>query len=214
MYHTGRTGTCKPNTSPEVPTTPPPPAAFTQLRSLVAGDVGVRLQTTGKLSTVRKTIVREGLVRVRCFPNFYSTAERASRGIISWCIYATVRSHPNVASPQHPLKYKGALDVVRKLYVESGVRSVFRGSLSTLAREGPGSAAYFATYEIDLISGAIMTAGSVHVGIDLPVDTVKSILQSGDGKLKHVLRPQFTDGGILATFLGVELAYKAMGKVF
>lgn len=39
-------------------------------------------------------------------------------------------------------KYKGVADVLRKLYKEGGVRSIFRGTGATLARDGPGSAAY------------------------------------------------------------------------
>ena len=39
-------------------------------------------------------------------------------------------------------KYKGVFDVVRVLYREGGVRSIFRGTGATLARDGPGSAAY------------------------------------------------------------------------
>lgn len=43
--------------------------------------------------------------------------------------------------------YNGVFDVVTKLYAEGGIRSLFRGTFATLARDGPGSAAYFATYE-------------------------------------------------------------------
>lgn len=39
-------------------------------------------------------------------------------------------------------QYKGVFDVVKHLYREGGVRSVFRGSAATVARDGPGSAAY------------------------------------------------------------------------
>lgn len=118
-----------------------------------------------------------------------------------------------------PPKYKGPLDVVRQLYVEGGVRSVFRGSLATLARDGPGSAAYFATYEIvkkqltpedqDLSLWAVMTAGGL-AGVSMwllvfPVDTVKSMLQSGDGKLGlgGVVKQVYTRGGIKAFFPGL-----------
>lgn len=38
-------------------------------------------------------------------------------------------------------KYKGVIDVMRHLYKEGGLRSIFRGSGATLARDGPGSAA-------------------------------------------------------------------------
>lgn len=39
------------------------------------------------------------------------------------------------------LKYTGPFDVLRQLYAEGGLRSVFRGTGATLARDGPGSAA-------------------------------------------------------------------------
>jgi solute carrier family 25 carnitine/acylcarnitine transporter 20/29 len=37
--------------------------------------------------------------------------------------------------------YSGPVDVVRQLYKEGGLRSIFRGTGATLARDGPGSAA-------------------------------------------------------------------------
>ena len=38
-------------------------------------------------------------------------------------------------------QYKGVLDVMGHLYKEGGIRSIYRGTLATLARDGPGSAA-------------------------------------------------------------------------
>ncbi|KAL0951407.1 hypothetical protein HGRIS_008101 [Hohenbuehelia grisea] len=38
-------------------------------------------------------------------------------------------------------KYKGVIDVIGHLYKEGGLRSIFRGSFATVARDGPGSAA-------------------------------------------------------------------------
>lgn len=38
-------------------------------------------------------------------------------------------------------QYTGVLDVMKHLYKEGGMRSIFRGSFATLARDGPGSAA-------------------------------------------------------------------------
>ncbi|EEB97736.1 hypothetical protein MPER_02881, partial [Moniliophthora perniciosa FA553] len=38
-------------------------------------------------------------------------------------------------------KYKGVLDVMKHLYKEGGMKSIFRGSGATLMRDGPGSAA-------------------------------------------------------------------------
>ncbi|OCF60139.1 solute carrier family 25 (mitochondrial carnitine/acylcarnitine transporter), member 20/29 [Kwoniella mangroviensis CBS 10435] len=99
--------------------------------------------------------------------------------------------------------YTGPIDVVRKLYAEGGLRSLFRGTIATLARDGPGSAVYFATYELlkkqlssspetlpngekapapPLSLPAIMaaggTAGVAMWSLAIPPDTIKSRLQS------------------------------------
>ncbi|KAG8761690.1 carnitine transporter [Serendipita sp. 396] len=91
--------------------------------------------------------------------------------------------------------YNGVMDVVRGLYKEGGIRSIFRGTFATLARDGPGSAAYFAAYEVakkalvpkgqeagDLNLGAIIvaggTAGVAMWSIAIPPDVIKSRIQS------------------------------------
>jgi solute carrier family 25 carnitine/acylcarnitine transporter 20/29 len=122
----------------------------------------------------------------------------------------------------------------------------------TLARDGPGSAAYFATYEYvkrsltpkdadgnvtgDLSLPAVITAGGA-AGVAMwipvfPVDTIKSRLQSAEGRptIGGTISGVYRNGGIkaffpgfgpalaravpanAATFLGVELAHKAMNK--
>jgi solute carrier family 25 (mitochondrial carnitine/acylcarnitine transporter), member 20/29 len=55
-------------------------------------------------------------------------------------------------------RYNGVFDVVKHLYREGGVRSVFRGAGATVLRDGPGSAAYFAAYEVT--KGLLTTKGS------------------------------------------------------
>ncbi|ORE03225.1 carnitine transporter [Rhizopus azygosporus] len=92
-------------------------------------------------------------------------------------------------------KYKGPVDVVRQLYKEGGIRSIFRGTGATLLRDSPGSAAYFVAYELvkkqltpagsrpeDLSFGAVLFAGGM-AGvamwtIAIPPDVLKSRLQS------------------------------------
>lgn len=99
--------------------------------------------------------------------------------------------------------YSGPLDVVRKLYAEGGLKSIFRGSGATVLRDGPGSAVYFATYEIvknklmgsptvDPVTGVTSApplslpsvifaggmAGVAMWAIAIPPDTIKSRLQS------------------------------------
>jgi len=92
-------------------------------------------------------------------------------------------------------KYKGVLDVMRHLYKEGGIRSIFRGTAATLTRDGPGSAAYFAAYEFtkklltpvgsspaDLNLSAIVlaggTAGVAMWTLAIPPDVLKSRIQS------------------------------------
>ncbi|KZS95725.1 mitochondrial carrier [Sistotremastrum niveocremeum HHB9708] len=92
-------------------------------------------------------------------------------------------------------KYNGVIDVVRGLYREGGIRSIFRGTGATLARDGPGSAAYFAAYEVtkkyltpagsspsELNLGAVIIAGGMAGvamwSIAIPPDVLKSRLQS------------------------------------
>ncbi|KAI5124088.1 hypothetical protein M0805_000903 [Coniferiporia weirii] len=93
------------------------------------------------------------------------------------------------------VKYKGVLDVVRVLYKEGGIRSIFRGTGATLARDGPGSAAYFVGYEVtkkavtpagasasDLNLGAVIFAGGMAGvamwSIAIPPDVLKSRIQT------------------------------------
>ncbi|RAH46721.1 carnitine:acyl carnitine antiporter [Aspergillus brunneoviolaceus CBS 621.78] len=130
----------------------------------------------------------------------------------------------NPPPPGQKPKYSGGLDVVRQLYKEGGIRSVFRGSAMTLARDGPGSAAYFAAYEYikrtltpkdeqgrvtgELSMTAVLAAGGA-AGIAMwipvfPVDTVKSRLQSAPGRptIGGTIRAVYANGGFRAFFPG------------
>ena len=128
-------------------------------------------------------------------------------------------------APGEKPRYAGGVDVVRQLYRDGGVRSVFRGSAATLARDGPGSAAYFATYEylkrrltpVDPATGrpsgelsltAVSAAGGA-AGVAMwtaifPVDTVKSRLQTSEGSVSigSVVRELYGRGGLRAFFPG------------
>lgn len=157
-------------------------------------------------------------------------------------------------APGEKPRYSGGTDVVRQLYKEGGIRSVYRGSAMTLARDGPGSATYFASYEYvkrkmtpkdadgkpsgELSLTAVMTAGGA-AGVAMwvpvfPIDTIKSRLQSAEGRptIGGTIRGLYASGGLKAffpgmgpamaravpanavTFLGVELAHKAMNNAF
>lgn len=135
-----------------------------------------------------------------------------------------VQGQKTLAPGEKP-RYSGAGDVVRQLYKEGGLRSVFRGSAATLARDGPGSAAYFAAYEYikreltprdpitgkpsgDLSLTAVTCAGAA-AGVAMwvpvfPVDTVKSRLQTAEGNvtLGGVIKEVYGRGGLKAFFPG------------
>ncbi|WVF66558.1 hypothetical protein IAT40_001298 [Kwoniella sp. CBS 6097] len=89
--------------------------------------------------------------------------------------------------------YSGPIDVVRKLYAEGGLRSLFRGTGATLVRDGPGSAKSLSSAPETLPNGekapapplslpAVMlaggTAGVAMWSLAIPPDTIKSRLQS------------------------------------
>lgn len=134
-----------------------------------------------------------------------------------------VQGQKQLAPGEKP-KYNGGVDVVRQLYKEGGIRSVFRGTVATLARDGPGSACYFAAYEYikrkltpkDPVTGkagqlsipAVIAAGGgagVAMWIPVfPVDTVKSRLQTAEGNvtLGGVIRELYGKGGVKAFFPG------------
>jgi solute carrier family 25 carnitine/acylcarnitine transporter 20/29 len=116
-------------------------------------------------------------------------------------------------------QFNGAFDVVKHLYKEGGIRSVFKGSAATLARDGPGSALYFAAYEYTKKSltpeggeasfGSILFAGGM-AGVAMwvpvfPIDTIKSNLQSSDHpqSIAQVTRSIYAKGGFKAFFPGI-----------
>jgi solute carrier family 25 carnitine/acylcarnitine transporter 20/29 len=139
-------------------------------------------------------------------------------------------------------QYSGGFDALRGIYKQGGLRSgttqspffdltvVFRGSLATIARDGPGSAAYFAVYEytkrkltpegkqlslpavimagglagiLSPISGLI--AGVAMWTLVFPVDTIKSALQASatPTTLPATVRMLNARGGIGAFFPGI-----------
>ncbi|KAK3618609.1 carnitine transporter [Elasticomyces elasticus] len=138
-------------------------------------------------------------------------------------IILQIQGQKQLAPGEKP-KYSGGMDVVRQLYKQGGIKSVYRGSVMTLARDGPGSAAYFATYETikrrltpkdesgkpqKLSLPAVMAAGGA-AGVAMwipvfPVDTIKSRLQSADGNagISATIKQLYAKGGLKAFFPGM-----------
>ncbi|VDK70988.1 unnamed protein product [Onchocerca ochengi] len=116
------------------------------------------------------------------------------------CLLQVQHSGPTNSSAVH---YNGPVDVVRKLYKQGGIRSIYRGSMATLLRDVPASAVYLATYEYlktlfargsttknlsplsTLAAGGL--AGIANWSICIPPDVLKSRLQTApEGKYPEV----------------------------
>jgi len=124
-------------------------------------------------------------------------------------------------------KYTGMVDCGRQILREGGIRSLYRGTVLTLARDGPGSMAWFGVYEltkrelmraqgIDPATGqlsplAILTAGGLAGmacwSVAIPPDVLKSRFQTApEGKytgiydvFKHLMKEE----GLSAMYKGI-----------
>ena len=117
--------------------------------------------------------------------------------------------------------------ILRQLYREGGFRSIYKGAALTFARDGPDSAAYFATYEyckkqftpicqdgkeaslsLLAVSAAGAVAGIVMLIPLFPIDTMKSRMQSSRGKVRasSIAKSLYRSGGIRAFYPGVAPA--------
>ncbi|KAJ8083809.1 carnitine transporter [Marasmius tenuissimus] len=169
-----------------------------------------------------------------------STAELAAAGFLSaiptTAITAPVERAKVLLQVQgqggSEQKYKGVLDVMKHLYKEGGVRSIFRGAGATVLRDGPGSAAYFAAYEVtkkaltpagsspsELNLSAIIfaggTAGVAMWALAIPPDVIKSRIQSAPtgtySGFMDCARKTIAQDGMAALFKGFG---PAMARAF
>lgn len=127
-------------------------------------------------------------------------------------------------------KYSGMLDCAKQLMKEGGIASVYKGTLATIARDIPGTVAYFGMYEfskreimklqgIDPNKGqlslpAIVTAGGFAgmacwtVGI--PFDVIKSRYQTAPegkyGGIVDVYKALIKEEGYAGLFRGLRPA--------
>ncbi|KIH44299.1 putative protein dif-1 [Ancylostoma duodenale] len=117
--------------------------------------------------------------------------------------------------------YNGPLDVVKKLYKQGGITSIYRGTGATLLRDIPASAAYLSVYEFlkkkfsgegnqrTLSPGATLLAGGlagianwsdspisneISRSVCIPADVLKSRLQTApEGKYPDGIRGVFKE---------------------
>lgn len=128
-------------------------------------------------------------------------------------------------------RYAGMLDCAKQLMKEGGMASVYKGTVATLARDIPGTIAYFGTYELtkkelmklqgidpnkkgELSVVSVLTAGGLAgmacwtVGI--PADVIKSRYQTAPegkyGGLVDVYKALIKEEGYGGLFKGIRPA--------
>lgn len=120
--------------------------------------------------------------------------------------------------------YTGSIDAAWQLYRGGGIRSIYKGAAMTFARDGPDSAAYFATYEyckwcltpkdqegsegpLSLLAVGIagVAAGIVMITQLFPIDTVKSRVQNVESKTRatEIVRDVYRNGAFKAFYPGI-----------
>lgn len=121
-------------------------------------------------------------------------------------------------------RYTGPKDVVKQLYREGGIRSIYKGTVATLLRDVPASGMYFMTYEYlqkvlrnfggdstelgllkTIFAGGM--AGILNWSVGMPADVIKSRLQTApEGTYKgvgHVFAILIKEEGPTALYKGV-----------
>ncbi|XP_049876407.1 congested-like trachea protein [Pectinophora gossypiella] len=134
------------------------------------------------------------------------------------CLLQTQQAHGG------PQKYKGMVDCAKQLYLEGGIRSIYKGSVLTLCRDVPASGMYFMTYELvkenfvpqdasnqfklmmTIFAGGC--AGIANWVVGMPADVLKSRLQSAPegtypGGTREVFTQLMAKEGPLALYKGV-----------
>jgi len=134
------------------------------------------------------------------------------------CLLQVQQASPNAAG----VKYTGPVHVIKSLVAEGGVQSLYKGTIATLARDVPASAAFYASYELiqralapngdrtklsvtnTLFAGGM--AGICNWLVAIPADVVKSRFQTApEGKYSgtiDVLRHLLKDEGARGLFKG------------
>jgi solute carrier family 25 carnitine/acylcarnitine transporter 20/29 len=133
-------------------------------------------------------------------------------------------------APARRRAYRGPLDAARACVLDGGVRSLFRGTAATLARDAVGSAFYFTAYEqcgrlaralrgdapdaraslLSVVTGASV-AGMANWCAAMPLDVIKSRVQAGAPdaprvSMADVARAVWAEGGWRGFYRGLAPA--------
>lgn len=136
-----------------------------------------------------------------------------------------IEARPGVTAPPH---YRGSIDCVVRTVRADGLAGLYRGNMSTLAREVPGNMAWFGTYEG--VMRAVQTvrgderkrdvplywsafsgswAGVAYWLVPFPADTVKSKIQADERfrgqPFARVLRTVLQEEGMRGLYKGCAI---------
>lgn len=153
-----------------------------------------------------------------------STSQMATAGFIS-AIPTTLVTAPTerIKVVLQTTSSHSFVQAAKKLVQEGGVQSLFKGSLATLARDGPGSALYFASYEVckKMLNSRSQATDEVNIAnvcisggvagmsmwlVVFPIDTIKTKLQASSTRQSMVEATReiyATRGGIKGFFPGL-----------
>ena len=158
-----------------------------------------------------------------CFAGGFSAIPGTTLMVPGDRIKVMLQAQTNRAGPP---KYNGPIDAAKGIVRNEGFRGLYRGTMLTLARDGPGSVAYYGGYTIlmrklvELSGGdkdklsvpAILTAGGLagvcNWLVAVPPDTIKSRLQSAEpgrypGGPRQIVSELIAKEGILSVYKGL-----------
>ncbi|KJE91797.1 solute carrier family 25 [Capsaspora owczarzaki ATCC 30864] len=182
----------------------------------VGYDIGQRIQR--KTPTERLSLLQ--LFNAGCISGVFTTAVMVPGERVKCILQIQGAQVSQGIAP----KYSGPKDVFVKVYAESGIRGIYKGTVATLLRDVPGSGAYFGAYEYlkrtlskdgsgqnlrmheALFAGGM--AGIANWCVSIPADVLKSRLQTApDGTypngLRDVFRTLVRNEGYLALYKGI-----------
>lgn len=120
-----------------------------------------------------------------------------------------------------PPKYNGPIDCFKKVLKEEGAAGLYKGSVLTLLRDGPGSVAYYGAYEImknnlkgdgELGAATIIfcggMAGICNWIVAVPPDVLKSRFQTAPagtypGGFRQVAQELIQKEGVMSLYKGI-----------
>jgi len=164
----------------------------------LGNSIGKKLQQDGDTPLTNAQLFKAG-----CLSGVFTTAIMAPGERVKCLLQVQ-------AAGSGPKLYAGPVDVIRQLYRQGGIQSIYRGTAATLLRDVPASGMYFMSYEIikrglsggdaeaglsplkTIAAGGV--AGMLNWAVAIAPDVLKSRLQTApEGMYPNGIRSVFAD---------------------